>query len=257
MAAWPTRTPAGDREFAANTAGLGDIAGDAPTEVAVGAAGGARPGTVHIGSACASTVLRTIGDPNGESGAGFGTAIAPLGDRNSDGFLDFAVGAPRSTGSAGRVYVFTSSGPAADGFAGCGGGGGGGGGGSGGSGGAAPRGKTPADDNEPRVRGRVLRRLTLAPSRRTVAWGSPLSLKGALRTSGRQASCQRRQKIAIQRRKLKGGRFQTFDVAITARNGRFTVKTWPGRSYLFRARVSQTQRCTGARSKATKVMVHR
>jgi hypothetical protein len=234
----------GGGAFASFIAGLGDIGGDAPNEVALGAPGGAGVGAVHIASACLSSVLRTITDPAGESGAGFGTAIAPVGDRNNDGFLDLAVGAPQSDGGAGHAYVFTSSGPAV-GFPGCSAGGGPG------SSGGKPN--PPAG----KVSARVLRRLALVPNRRKLRSGSSLRLKGSLRASAGQASCQRRQKIAIQRRKVRGGRFQTFEVAITARNGRFNARTRPGRSYLYRARVSQTARCMGATSKAAKVVVRK
>ena len=53
---------------------------------------------------------------------------------------------------------------------------------------------------------------------------------------------------------MSGGRFQTFEVAITAKNGSFKTQTRPGRTYLYRARVSQTARCMGATSKAAKVV---
>ena len=54
----------------------------------------------------------------------------------------------------------------------------------------------------PTVQARVLRRLTLAPSRRLLAHGSALRLKGSLKSNAGRRSCQSRQKIAIQRRKL-------------------------------------------------------
>jgi len=190
-------------------------------------------------------VLRTISDPGSETGGRFGAAIAPVGDRNVDGFIDFAVGAPQSDGGAGRIYVFTSTGPASAGFAGCGTGGG-----------PGPRGG-PSTPPSGKVAARVLRRLALVPSKRKLRSGSRLRLKGSLKASAGQASCQRRQKIAIQRRTVRGGRFQTFEVAITARNGSFNARTRPGRSYLYRARVSQTARCMGATSKPAKVVVRK
>ncbi len=238
-------TPAADGAFAAFTAGLGDVAGDAPAEIALGDTGGTHAGAVHIASACASQVLRTIADPGNETGGRFGAAIAALGDRNADGFLDLAVGAPASDGGAGRVYTFTSSGPAASAFAGC------------------SFSSTPGPRSTPRprrgatVQARVLRRLDMKPSKRRIKSGSSLRLRGRLRTSAGQASCQRRQKIALQRRKLRSRRYQTFEVAVTARNGRFSLRTRPGRSYRFRARVSQTARCMGATSRATKVVVRK
>jgi hypothetical protein len=224
---------------------LGNIAGDAPGEFAAGA-----PGTpaVHIASACANAILRTIADPGGDAGGRFGAAIAPLGDRNADGFIDLIVGAPQSDGGAGTAYVFTSSGPAGPAFAGCGGP-------------TEPGGGTvPGTTTKPpgsTVRARVLRRLTLVPSRHRLSRGKKLGLKGSLKVSASQAGCQVRQKIALQRRKLSGGRFQTFDVAVTAKDGGFKAATRPSRSYLFRARISQTARCMGATSKREKVVVRR
>ena len=74
---------------------------------------------MHIASACANRVLKTISDPGAETAARFGATIAPIGDRNSDGFIDLAVGAPLSAGGDGRVWTFSSSGPADTAFAGC------------------------------------------------------------------------------------------------------------------------------------------
>jgi hypothetical protein len=115
------------------------------------------------------------------------------------------------------------------------------------SGGGAPN---------PTVQARVLRGLTLVPSKRRLRRSSLLRLNGVLRVSGGPASCRSRQKIAIQRRKA-NGRFQTFEVAVTNRAGSFRTSTRPGRTYVYRARVSQTARCMGASSKAAKVTVRK
>ena len=95
------------------------------------------------------------------------------------------------------------------------------------------------------------------PSKRRLKRRSALRLNGSLRASASQATCQRRQKIAVQRRKLSGGRFQTFEVAVTTKTGSFQTSTRPDRTYLYRARVSQTARCMGATSKAAKVVVRK
>lgn len=253
IASFTDPAPVSDGAFGAAAAGLGDVAGDTPGEIALGAAGGARAGSVHIASACANTILRKIVDPAGESGAAFGAAIAPIGDRNSpdpDGFIDLAVSAPGADAGAGRVYTFTSTGPAGPAFAGCGGPVGPG----SGSGAGSPGSGT---SNPPKVRARVLRQLTMRPSKRRIARLAALRLNGKLRASAGQPACQRRQKIAIQRRSLRGGRFQTFDVAVTAKNGTFRASTRPSRSYLYRARVSQTTGCMGATSTRAKVVVKR
>ena len=103
----------------------------------------------------------------------------------------------------------------------------------------------------------MLRRLALTPSKRRLSRGKSLKLRGTLKASAGQPNCQSRQKVALQRRKLKGGRYQTFEVAVTSKTGRFNAGTRPARSYLYRARVSQTARCMGATSKAAKVVVRK
>jgi hypothetical protein len=240
----------GDGGFGEAVAALGDIAADTPGEFAIGAPGA---GAVHIASACGGGVLRTLNDPDGGPGAGFGTAIAPLGDLNGDGFIDLAVGAPGASAGEGRVYTFIST-PPASAFAGCGGPVGPD---EPGTSGTAGTGGQKKATPPPKVTARVLRRLALVPSKRRLSRGRSLKLRGSLRASAGQAACQSRQKIAIQRRKLTGGRYQTFDVAITKKTGRFLAGTRPSRSYLYRARVSQTSRCRGATSKVAKVVVRK
>jgi hypothetical protein len=112
----------------------------------------------------------------------------------------------------------------------------------------------PDDDDSPAVQARVLRGLSLVPSRRRVKRSSLVRLKGVLRASNGPATCRSHQKIAIQRRRGRG-RYQTFDVAITTKTGKFKVSTRPVRTYVYRARVSQTARCMGAASKWAKVAV--
>ncbi len=255
IASFTDPVPVTGGAFGAAAAGLGELTGDALAEIGFGAAGGARAGAVHIASACSTTPLATLPDPSGETGARFGATIAPIGDRNSDGFLDLAVGAPDSASQAGRVTVFTSTAPAGAVPERCGGPvdpGNPGGGGTGGSGSAGSGSSDP-----PKVRARVLRQLRMKPSKRQISRGAALRFKGNLRASAGQPGCQRRQKIAIQRRKISGGRFQTFDVAITRAKGDFKASTRPRRSYLYRARVSQTAGCIGATSARARVVVKR
>ena len=57
--------------------------------------------------------LQTISDPDNQPESGFGSKVFPLGDLNSDGMLDFAVGRRAGTAAAsvldaGRLYVFRS-----------------------------------------------------------------------------------------------------------------------------------------------------
>jgi Calx-beta domain len=126
-----------------------------------------------------------------------------------------------------------------------------------GTGGSAGGGSSSPGTKNPPVQTRVLRGLTLVPGKSRVSRNALLRLNGLLRVSGGPASCRSRQKIAIQRRKLSGGRFQTFEVAVSRRSGSFTTSTRPVRTYLYRARVSQTTRCMGATSKAKKVVVRK
>ena len=48
---------------------------------------------VHIFDPIHETSLLDIPAPDQQPGLGFGTSLAPMGDLNGDGFLDFAVGA--------------------------------------------------------------------------------------------------------------------------------------------------------------------
>ena len=105
------------------------------------------------------------------------------------------------------------------------------------------------------VKGRAVRRLRLGVSRRKLYAYEILRFKGTLRANANAATCQFRQKIALQRRKLRGGRFQTFDVAVTNRNGSFSVASRPTRSFVYRARVIRTRTCGGATSKLLRVVV--
>jgi hypothetical protein len=247
--------PVAGGRFGSSLASFGDVTGDGVAEVAVGAADSARVGAVHVLSACARDVVQTIGDPDPQSGGAFGAAIAPLGDRNGDGMLDLIVGVPGFDAAAsadrGRAYLLTSEGAPRPAPVGCGGEATGGDGG-----GGAEEEVTPTDDDTV-VIARVLRRLVLKPSHRRLRRNATLRLRGKLTASSNRSVCQRRQKIALQRRKSSGGRFQTFDVAITRASGKFTARALAQRTYVYRARVSRTARCMGAVSKTAKVSVLR
>jgi hypothetical protein len=250
--------------FGASLSALGDITGDGAGDVAAGAAGGARAGSVHILSACARDVLKTVTDPDGQSEAGFGTAIAPIGDRNGDGMLDLVVGAPAFDGAVGqdqgRAYLLTSDGSIGAVPSGCGGGASGGGGGSdggAGSGAGSGAGKAAPAGKGTVVVARVLRRLVLKPNRKRVRKNARIRLRGTLKASANRSVCQNRQKIALQRRKASRGRFKTFEVALTRASGSFTARAIAERTYVYRARVSQTARCMGAVSKTAKVSILR
>ena len=115
---------------------------------------------------------------------------------------------------------------------------------------------TPPEDDTV-VIARVLRRLVLTSNRKRVRKGSSIRLRGTLSASANRSVCQRRQKIALQRRRASGGRFQTFEVALTRATGKFTARAIAERTFVYRARVSQTARCMGAVSKTAKVSILR
>lgn len=118
----PTPDPT-EENFGGSSAGVGDLVGGATTpanELLVGESGPrvgpvnveGRPIDIHVFSPSLERALQSIPDPDAQSSSAFGDSIEPLGDLNEDGFLDFAVGAFRYTGSGGlnqgRVYIFRS-----------------------------------------------------------------------------------------------------------------------------------------------------
>ena len=250
--------PIGGGGFGAAVGGL-DAGG-----VAVGAPL-ATLGAVHLfGNDRAAA--QTICDPDNQSESRFGASVASLGDANGDGFDELAIGAPgldrAGFSNAGRLYLLTSKAAGAAGAPGqcasTGGGDtgtGGGGGTAGGGGGGGTTSATPPKSGTV-VTARVLRRLVLKPNRKRVRKSRSFRLRGKLTASANRSVCQKRQKIALQRR-VRRGRYQTFDVAVTRASGAFTARERARRTYVYRARVSQTARCMGAISKTARVRVLR
>jgi FG-GAP repeat len=245
-------TPLTGSGFGAVSSPLGDITGDGAGELLIGEAGTAAD-DVHVFGA-AATPLQTIPAPAGA--AGFGNAVAPLGDFNVDGFADFAVGAPATGGGAGRVYIMKSCplscDPPSPGPGGGGGGAAGGtGGGSGGSGGGGTSTNPPGGK---KVSALAKRTITLRANKKTVKVAGAVKLLGKLRASKKKRSCQAKQKVAIIRYETTDGG-PTIDVAVTDKKGDFAavVHPAPARTFIYRARVKQSKRCVGVISKRVKI----
>ena len=109
-------------QFGSALAALGDLDGDGVPDLAVGAnfdgTGGSQRGAVYVlllnanGSAKQATKIAngTNGGPTLSNGDRFGTSVTAVGDLDSDGVVDVAVGASLDdTGGsqAGAVYVLT------------------------------------------------------------------------------------------------------------------------------------------------------
>ena len=96
---------------------LGDVDGDGRPDVALGVPEAETSprgaGRVYVLSGSTGATLYATASPGPEHRGGFGAAIAPLGDVDSDGRPDFAVGAPGETaggaGRAGRAHVVSGA----------------------------------------------------------------------------------------------------------------------------------------------------
>jgi hypothetical protein len=122
-----------------------------------------------------------------------------------------------------------------------------------GSDGAGPGTRRPPGGN---LRTLAKRRIVFSANKKTVKIPRGLVLKGRIKATKRKATCERKQKVAIQR--FAGGSFwQTIDVAVSRKNGRFSVQIFPGpaQTFSYRARVNQTRRCMAATSKRVKIKV--
>lgn len=110
-------TPHNGGHFGTSVAGLGNVVGDPLNEVLVGAvhlfAGHQEAiSDVHVFEPLRGRVALTIDDPDQSEGSSFGANLAPMGDLNDDGAIDFVVGAPGFDAAGGvdegRIYIFRS-----------------------------------------------------------------------------------------------------------------------------------------------------
>ena len=119
----PTPKPAG--QFGSSQTGVGNLVDGAQTpnnEIMMGSyspfgvsteAAAELLSDVTIFNGITARPLQSIPDPVQERGSGFGMGMAPMGDLNSDGFLDFAISSYLSNlpgqPADGRAYIFRSN----------------------------------------------------------------------------------------------------------------------------------------------------
>jgi FG-GAP repeat len=226
----PTPNKVGN--FGTSSAGVGNVSGDSRNEIMIGAYGPHAPqviddviSDVHIFDPQHDEALRTIPDPDQQAGSGFGRALAPLGDLNEDGFLDFVVGAggfgpgscspcpPTGTEPAqGRVYLFTSNDVAA-------------------------------------------RAVTVDASKKKVKKHKPVELSGSIDAVANEEECEPSQTVDLQRRKPGSGAFTAFTTAKTREDGSYSAEIRPRKTREYRASLDASAKCEAAVSDAVKVKV--
>ncbi len=257
-------TPNQIGNFSTSSAGVGDVFGDSRRELMIGAYGPHAPqvvddviNDVHIFSALGERVLQTIPDPDPQPGSGFGRVLAPMGDLNDDGFLDFAVGAggfdpgspvtcsPCSVGSnpaQGRIYILRSDnspGPST----------------------TPPSGSpTPTPGSQATLAVLAGRTITLAASATRITLprkgrSRRVRLAGVLEAFSNRQACEPNQTLSLQRRRPGSARYRTFARARTNRRGEFSARFRPTRTFLYRALVGQSQSCLGAASERERIDV--
>lgn len=244
-------TPDQIGNFGTSSAGVGNVSGDARNELLIGAYGPHAPqvvedviSDVHIFSALGDQVLQTIPDPDQDPGGGFGRALAPLGDLNEDGFLDFVVGAggfgggvcspcnPSTPGTAqGRLHILRSDNS------------------------PAPPG-APGPPTGPQVPSALAgRSVELATSHDSRRRAQRLTLRGTIEAFANDAGCEPDQTVLLQSRSPRSTRYRTFARTRTNLRGDFRRRVRPRRTRVYRARVEQTGECLGAVSNRERVRV--
>jgi hypothetical protein len=254
-------TPNASEDFGTSSAGVGDVVSaadglDSHNEMLIGAYGPHNPGTnpfvindVHFFSALTEDSLMDIEAPDQQAGLGFGTAIAPMGDLNGDGILDFAVGAGLYDGTTGadqgRIYIFRSDDspappeqppPTSP---------------------QGPKGDTGAQGAQglPGTPAVTLagRELDLVANHRKVKPGKKVTLRGVLQAFANPTGCEQGQTVQIQRRSPTSPRFTTVATKTTNSAGDFSATFTVTATRIYRARVAQTDSCLGAVSSGERV----
>ena len=252
-------TPAKFGNFGTSSAGLGNVAGaeagldNARKEILIGsyAPQDSNPGSeklindVHIFSPLKDQVLQTIPDPDQQAGSGFGRGLAPLGDLNDDGMVDFAVGAGGYDSSSptaidrGRIYLFMSDDsrpPVAP---------------------APPRTTPSGGGSTTTTQPLAGRAIELEANKTRIFAGRRILLRGAVEAFARKQRCEQNQLVEIQRRRRGKIRYATFGRVRTNRAGSFSLRIRPRITYFYRARVRQNAFCVGAVSPREKVVVRK
>jgi hypothetical protein len=253
FASFQAPNPQASMDFGTSSSGVGNIADaesglDGRNEILIGAYGPHNPGTnpylmssVSFFSGLTENALQTIADPDAQPGSGFGQALAPLGDINGDGFLDFAVGSGYFTGTTGarqgRIYIFRSDNSPAP----------------------TPPPPTPAPTGTGTTTATVLagRHLEIQLGTSKTRRNRMFRILGLLDAFSNQSACQANQMVKIQRRSPGNLRYTTLKTVTTDSGGNFSVRLKATSTAIYRAWVDQSAQCLGAASETQKLTVVR
>jgi hypothetical protein len=243
FASFADPTPNPSEDFGTSSGGVGNVAGaetspalDSRNEVMIGAYGPHNPGTdtyivndVHLFSPITEQELQRFESPDQQPGAGFGNALAPLGDLNGDGFLDYAIGASLynepGAAAAGRIYIFRSDNS------------------------PAPTTGAPAAVS---LAGRAVE-LNAAPD--AVLPGRKATLTGRVDAFANQAACQPGQDVELQERPRSSPDYTTLTHVTSDASGHFSFTIAPGATRFYRAILAQSDVCLGTASDRASVVV--
>jgi hypothetical protein len=260
FASFQAPNPQASMDFGTSSAGVGNIADvesglDNRNEILIGAYGPHNPGTnpylmssVGFYSPLTEKALQTIADPDAQPGSGFGQALAPLGDINGDGFLDFAVGSGYYTGTTGsrqgRIYIFRSDNS------------------------PLPTPPSSPPSSPPSTGGGTTtvttaatvlagRTLEIQLGANKIARNHKFRLIGLLEAFSNQTVCEARQPVKIQRRAPGNLRYTTLKTVTTDSRGNFSTRLNATSTSIYRAWVDQTSQCLGAVSQTKQLTVTR
>ncbi|MBW3652493.1 MAG: integrin alpha [Actinobacteria bacterium] len=244
--------PTAGRSFGTSAAGVGNLVDGPENEILIGEFSTHNPpqndrviGEVSFFDPVTGNPLQTIADPDQQQVSNFGVGVAPLGEINGDGFLDFAVGAGRfdraGVTDVGRVYIMRSNNSPAPVVAPP----------------PPPAPAPPAQVAPPQGQVAALagRALELVAASERVQRGRSVRLAGTLEAFANPARCQAGQEVEIQRRTISTPRYSTIARVRTDANGAFRTSARANRSSFFRARVAQDGECLGAVSQRERVDV--